>query len=59
MAMLQDRYWPGEGPGGVLRVERHFDGRAFRCFSDRPPHIDAMFRARVARFAAREARSRT
>ena len=55
MTILQDRYWPADGPGGALRVERHFDGRSFRCFSDRPPHIDAMFRARVARFAAREA----
>ncbi len=55
MTMLQDRHWPAQGPGGALRVEHHFDGRSFRCFSDRPPHIDAMFRSQVTRFAAREA----
>lgn len=53
--MLQDRYWPATGPGGSLRPESHFDGRILRCFSDRPRHLDAMFRATVARFAAREA----
>lgn len=53
--MLQDRFWPAEGPGGAMRLERHFDGRPLRCFADRPPHIDAFFRLTVARFAAREA----
>ena len=53
--MLQDRYWPADGPGGALRMERHFDGRSFRCFGERPPHIDAMFRRTVARFAESEA----
>ena len=53
--MLQDVYWPAEGPGGALQIERHFDGRRLRCFADRPPHIDAMFRQSVARLATREA----
>jgi len=46
----QDRFWPKQGPGGALRVERHFDGRAFRCFADRPAHIDALFGASARRF---------
>lgn len=53
--MPQDRYWPEDGPGGALRLERHFDGRRFRCFSERPPHLDALFRARLARSPAAEA----
>ena len=38
-----------------LRLERHFDGRLLRCFSERPPHIDAFFRASVARFPEKPA----
>ena len=53
--MLQDRFWPAEGAGGALRVERHFDDRRFRCFADRPPTVDALFRATVARRAGEEA----
>jgi long-chain acyl-CoA synthetase len=53
--MPQDRYWPETGPGGALRLERHFDGRRFRCFSERPPHLDALFRASLARFPDAEA----
>jgi acyl-CoA synthetase (AMP-forming)/AMP-acid ligase II len=52
---LQDRYWPADGPGGSIRVERHFDGRILRCFADRPAHLDALFRATVARHGGREA----
>jgi long-chain acyl-CoA synthetase len=51
----QDRYWPPTGPGGALRLERHFDGRVFRCFSDRPLTLDALFRASVERTPAAEA----
>jgi long-chain acyl-CoA synthetase len=51
----QDCPWPADGPGGSIRIERHFDDRAIRCFSDRPPHLDALFRATVARHGAREA----
>ena len=53
--MPQDRYWPASGPGGSLRLERHFDGRQFRCFAARPPHLDALFRDSVRRFAGKEA----
>jgi acyl-CoA synthetase (AMP-forming)/AMP-acid ligase II len=53
--MLQDRHWPASGPGGSIRIERHFDDRAVRCFGDRPAHLDALFRATVARHGAREA----
>jgi acyl-CoA synthetase (AMP-forming)/AMP-acid ligase II len=52
--LLQDRYWPTDGPGGSVRIEQHFD-RTVRCFGDRPPHLDALFRDSVARHAAREA----
>jgi long-chain acyl-CoA synthetase len=52
--LLQDRYWPTDGPGGSVRIEQHFD-RTVRCFGDRPPHLDALFRDTVARHAAREA----
>ncbi len=54
-AMLQDRHWPATGPGGKLRLERHFDGRRFRCFSERPPHLDALFRESLQRGAGKEA----
>jgi long-chain acyl-CoA synthetase len=54
-AMPQDRFWPAEGAGGALRLERHFDGRRFRCFAERPPTIDALFRASLARRAGEEA----
>ena len=53
--MLQDRFWPATGPGGDLRLERHFDGRAFRCFSERPATVDALFRACAARRGGEEA----
>lgn len=33
----------------ALVVEQHYDARAVRCFAQRPPHVDAMFRATVAR----------
>ena len=51
----QQRYWAEEGPGGRLRLERHFDGRVLRCFSERPSHIDAFFRASVVRFPGKPA----
>ena len=53
--MLQDRFWPASGLGGDLRLERHFDGRAFRCFSERPATLGALFRASVARRSGEEA----
>lgn len=53
--MPQDRHWPDNGPGGAVRLESHFGGRPLRCFSERPPHLDALFRASLARFPAAEA----
>ena len=53
--MLQDRFWPAEGLGGELRLERHFDGRRFRCFADRPSTVDALFRRSLTRRAEAEA----
>jgi long-chain acyl-CoA synthetase len=53
--MLQDRHWPKAGAGGTLRLERHFDGRQFRCFSDRPPHLDALLGESLRRFPQTEA----
>lgn len=32
----------------ALVVEPHYDARSVRCFAQRPPHVDAMFRATVA-----------
>jgi len=51
----QRKYWPAAGPGGALRVERHFGDREFRCLAERAPHLDAMFRAIAARRGEREA----
>ena len=51
----QRKYWTASGPGGVLRVERHFGDREVRCFSERPLHLDALFRAVAARHGGREA----
>jgi long-chain acyl-CoA synthetase len=53
--MLQDRYWGEAGPGGTLRLEEHFGGRRFRCFSERPPTIDALFRQSLQHHEAAEA----
>jgi O-succinylbenzoic acid--CoA ligase len=32
----------------LIRHEVHYGNRVMRCFAERPPHIDAMFRATVA-----------
>ena len=39
----------------VIRQELHYNGRAVRCFAERPPHVDAMFRQALAYFPDREA----
>ena len=39
----------------ALRHEVHYGSRVVRCFADRPAHIDAMFRAVVARNPERDA----
>lgn len=33
----------------LLVEETHYDGRVVRCYAQRPAHVDAMFRATVAR----------
>jgi O-succinylbenzoic acid--CoA ligase len=48
-------YWPPPGPGGTLRVERHYGGREFRCFRERWPDLNAMIREIVAIHGEREA----
>jgi long-chain acyl-CoA synthetase len=45
------------GEGIILRHERHYGDRVLRCFLERPPTVDAMFRQAVARGAQREALS--
>jgi long-chain acyl-CoA synthetase len=48
---VSDATWPAV----PLRHERHFGDRVVRCFSDRPPHLNAMFAAAHARDAQAEA----
>jgi long-chain acyl-CoA synthetase len=36
------KLWPSEGPGGALRLERHYGDREFLCFSERWPDLNAM-----------------
>jgi O-succinylbenzoic acid--CoA ligase len=43
------------GPGGALRIERHYGDRDFLCFSERWPHLNAMIREVVAAHGASEA----
>lgn len=38
----------------TMIMEEHW-GRSMRCYAERPPHLDAMFRAAAARFARQEA----
>jgi long-chain acyl-CoA synthetase len=51
----QDQFWPPAGLGGQLRLERHFGGRALRCFSHRPRNLDVMLRDVIAKLPEREA----
>lgn len=53
-ARRQDAYWPPDGPGGAMRIERHF-GRSMRCFAERHASVDAAFRATLGEHADREA----
>ncbi|HWA46163.1 MAG TPA: class I adenylate-forming enzyme family protein [Hypericibacter adhaerens] len=55
MQRLQDRYWAGDRLGGPLRIERHYDGRSMRCFSERPATIPAMFATLLERLPDRPA----
>jgi acyl-CoA synthetase (AMP-forming)/AMP-acid ligase II len=49
------RHWPSDGPGGALRLERHYGDREFLCFSDRWPDLGAMIREVVAAHGESEA----
>jgi len=51
----QRRYWPANGPGGALRLERHYGSREFRCFSERHGDLDTLFAATVAAHGESEA----
>jgi acyl-CoA synthetase (AMP-forming)/AMP-acid ligase II len=55
MQRAQDRFWPADGPGGATQFESHYGQRSYRCFSQRPPNLDAMLTDIVARFPEREA----
>lgn len=55
MTRIQDRYWEGGLAGGPLRIERHFNGREIRCFSQRPATLAAMFEDLVGQFSDRPA----
>ena len=41
-------FWPATGPGGAIRLERHYGDRDFLCFSERWPDLGAMVREVVA-----------
>jgi acyl-CoA synthetase (AMP-forming)/AMP-acid ligase II len=49
------RHWPAAGPGGALRVERHYGDRDLLCFGERWPDLNAMIREVVVGHGAREA----
>lgn len=41
-AVAGSKLWPLDGPGGALRLERHYGDREFLCFSERWPDLNAM-----------------
>jgi long-chain acyl-CoA synthetase len=49
------RHWPSAGPGGALRLERHYGDREFLCFSERWPDLGAMICEVVAEHGEAEA----
>ena len=51
----REKVWPAAGPGGVLRIERHYGDREFLCFSERWPDLNAMVREVVAAHGEGEA----
>jgi acyl-CoA synthetase (AMP-forming)/AMP-acid ligase II len=55
MTRPQERYWPKLRLGDALHLERHFDGRVFPCFAERPANLWAMFAAMTLRGPDREA----
>ena len=48
-------FWADAGPGGALRIERHYGDREFLCFSERWPDLNAMVREVVAAHGEGEA----
>ena len=55
MDFPQDRFWRRDIPGGYLHTETHFDGRTFRCYSQRPRNLNGMLSDTIHRFPQREA----
>src|SRR6266568_4252194 len=55
MMRLLMRPWKSGGPGGALKLERHYGDREFLCFSKRWPDLDAMVREIVAAHGESEA----
>ena len=49
------RFWAPSGPGGTLRLERHYGDREFLCFTERWPDLNAMVRETVATHGESEA----
>ena len=54
-AEARSKFWPPEGPGGALRLERHYGDREFSCFSERWPDLNAMVNEVVRVHGGREA----
>jgi long-chain acyl-CoA synthetase len=51
--MQSNDLWPKQD--GLLRNERHFDGRDFPCYAERPANLAALLERTLARHADREA----
>jgi long-chain acyl-CoA synthetase len=55
MDFPQDRFWRHDSPGGCLRTEKHFGGRTFNCYSQRPRNLNGMLSDTIHRFPQCEA----
>lgn len=53
--MSEAGFRPPDGPGGALRLERHYDDRDLLCFSERWPDLNAMLTEVVRAHGASEA----
>ena len=51
----RQNYWVASGIAGSQQPERHYDGREFLAYTDRPHDLDGMLRDALARYAEREA----
>ena len=54
-AEARRQVWCPQGPGGALRLEQHYGDRAFLCFSERWPNLNAMLGEVVRAHGGREA----